>query len=162
MQTSHPPAGCTPDHWCKVCAATEAFLDRWGEQAYWLGWTLHDLFAAHQRAPFARFDHIGLVLCLAGKQVVELSDTEAVISHGNGHTTVFRKRPDRALEFVPVWTLCDPIQPHWWWPGDTGEAGGWSRRKAPNWYFWPHEYHLRGPRVSRFTMAGARHGKGDA
>lgn len=144
MHMSHAPVGCMPDQWRKVCAAAEAFLDHWGVPAYWLGWTLHDLFAAHCRAPFARLDHVGLALRLVGKQVIDMTDTEAVISHGNGRHTVFRKKPDRPCEFVPVWTVCDPIQPHQWWPGDSGEAGGWTRRKAPDWYFWLHEYHLRG------------------
>jgi hypothetical protein len=70
-----------PDHvpaerWWRAIADSDAFLNRWGEQAHMLGWTVRDLWGLHTppKNPHAtysrlsRYDQTGLIWLLEGSR----------------------------------------------------------------------------------------------
>jgi hypothetical protein len=63
--------------WRQACHDASRFLRTWGEDARALGWTSDDLFGLHPTAPLARYDHMGLVWLLGGKQIVALDARQA-------------------------------------------------------------------------------------
>ena len=65
-----------------------AFISRWEEQAYRLGWSPRDLFGLHPyqknqtatlQRRLGRYDATGLIWLLQGKPVVALTEAEAAI-----------------------------------------------------------------------------------
>ena len=78
-------------------------------QAARLGWQDWELFGCHRRAPFTPPGH-GLVLLLRGKELVALTEAEAVIRTLTGaHQTSRRKLRDplHPAERCLVWELGD-------------------------------------------------------
>jgi hypothetical protein len=60
------------------------FLETWGERACELGWTGEELFGLDPVAPLARYDRMGLIWFLQGREhVTELTATAAQLSGGN-------------------------------------------------------------------------------
>jgi hypothetical protein len=93
----HVPA----EHWWRAVADSDAFLNRWGEQAHALGWTARHLWGLHKplEKPHAsysrlsRYDQTGLCWMLQGREVVALTDTTAAIRWPGGSTTIYYRLP---------------------------------------------------------------------
>ena len=87
------------DRWQQAVADSDAFLNRWGEQAHTLGWTPRDLWGLHQppKNPHAtysrlsRYDATGLCWLLQGREVVALTADTAAIRWPSGNVTTYRK-----------------------------------------------------------------------
>ncbi|QEN86858.1 hypothetical protein FZC33_11205 [Labrys sp. KNU-23] len=75
-----------PRRWEQAKKDAAEFLADWGEQAAELGWTAKELFGLHPVAPLTRYDQMGLVWLLNGKEVDEITDRTAKI----GATTFYR------------------------------------------------------------------------
>ncbi|MGO8840852.1 MAG: hypothetical protein ACLQF1_06875 [Methyloceanibacter sp.] len=75
----------------------KAFLARWGEQAFFLDWTVDDLFGLHPIAPLARYDAMGLVWLLLARPVVALSEKSAAIENVSGAISLYRRYNKPAL-----------------------------------------------------------------
>jgi hypothetical protein len=75
------------------------FLARWGEQAEALGWTARDLFGLHMPperphpsySRLSRYDEIGLIWLLRGREVIALTEATAVIQGSTGAITIYRR-----------------------------------------------------------------------
>jgi hypothetical protein len=82
----------------------KAFLRDWGREAARLGWTDEDLFGLHPAVPSGRYDAMGLVPLLNGRNVVSISPDRATIATRSGGTlTYYRSR--RHKDAVAVWQL---------------------------------------------------------
>jgi len=93
------------DRWEQAIKDAGAFLTKWGVQARALGWTERDLFGLHPMPDWtaanysrlSRYDSTGLIWLLQGRQVVALTDTEAVILARSGSDLTYRKYNKPAL-----------------------------------------------------------------
>jgi hypothetical protein len=81
------PARFPAARWPQVITDAAAFLERWAAQAAALGWSTSELFGCDRRAPWQRLDAMGLVLLLRGKEVVALTNAEAVIRLRGGRVS---------------------------------------------------------------------------
>jgi hypothetical protein len=73
-------------------ADARQFLDIWGTCVRALGWTGEELFGLDPGAPLARYDRMGLVWFLQGREhVIELGAIAARLSGGN----TFYRQPQR-------------------------------------------------------------------
>ncbi|MGN8119955.1 hypothetical protein [Labrys sp. 22185] len=77
-----------PRRWERAKQDAVEFLADWGEQAAELGWTAQELFGLHPVAPLTRYDAMGLVWLLNGKEVTAITDRTAKI----GATTYYRTK----------------------------------------------------------------------
>jgi hypothetical protein len=99
-----------PDHvhherWQQAIADGHRFLGQWYEKAAELSWTARDLFglppvperptANYQR--LSRYDQIGLIWLLQGKQVLALTEDTAAIENPSGSITVYRRHNKPAM-----------------------------------------------------------------
>jgi hypothetical protein len=85
----------------------DTFLRAWGSKALELGWTGEELFGLDPVAPMARYDGMGLIWLLKGReQVTELTATHAKLS-GN-HT--FSRRAALTSE-IPIPKTATPVIP---------------------------------------------------
>jgi hypothetical protein len=110
LSSMSPPSGYPERAWTQLLADAGRFLDRWGAQAARLGWQTWELFGCHRRAPFGRIQGMGLVLLLRGKELVALTDAEAVIRTATGARQTYRRKPHDPLhpaERCLVWELGD-------------------------------------------------------
>jgi hypothetical protein len=89
IRSMSPVNGYTPEQWGQLIRDADAFLDRWGATASALGWTTLDLFAIHPTAPAVRYDAKGLIPCLHGNAVAELSEDAATIRTRSGSALRF-------------------------------------------------------------------------
>lgn len=91
----------------RVIADARQFLDSgWAHQAAALGWDDLSLFGVHPRAPEARLDCRGLVVALAGRRIIALSDMSASIEAGGGAIlTHYRRTKNTYGEAIPIWEL---------------------------------------------------------
>jgi hypothetical protein len=93
------------DRWQQAVADGRHFLAHWGDQAQALGWTAKDLFgllpAPEHASPtfnrFARYDEIGLIWLLHGREVTALGETTAAIRGPTGAITVYRRHNKPAV-----------------------------------------------------------------
>jgi hypothetical protein len=76
---AHCPANVDEKRWRQAVADAGRFQATWGGLASGLGWTADDLFGLHPVAPLARYDAMGLVWLLRGREVVGLDTTTAQI-----------------------------------------------------------------------------------
>ncbi len=92
------PASCPDAKWQALREDAYRFLSGWAAQAHRLGWTAFDLFGVHRIRPRARFDCMGLVPLLRGREVAALSEDQAAIKTANDKTLTYRRkigpRPD--------------------------------------------------------------------
>jgi hypothetical protein len=87
------------DRWQLAVDDGRAFLTRWGEQAEALGWTARDLFGLHMPperphpsySRLSRYDEIGLIWLLRGREVIALTEATAVIQGSTGAITIYRR-----------------------------------------------------------------------
>ena len=93
------------DRWQAAVDDGRRFLARWGEQADALGWTARDLFGLHKPpanphpnySRLSRYDEIGLIWLLRGREVVALTDATAAIQSSTGALTIYRRHNKHAL-----------------------------------------------------------------
>jgi hypothetical protein len=111
-----------PDHapverWRLAVDDGRVFLTRWGEQAEALGWTAKDLFGL-QTPPekphpsysrLSRYDEIGLIWLLCGREVVALTEATAAIQNPTGAITIYRRHNKPALG--PIGDSLDDLEP---------------------------------------------------
>jgi hypothetical protein len=105
-----PPQDYPEPAWTQLAADAERFLERWGLPAARLGWPAWELFGCHHHAPFGRIEGMGLVLLLRGKELIALTDAEAVIRTATGAHQTYRRKPHDPLHPVErclVWELRD-------------------------------------------------------
>ncbi|MGJ4855478.1 hypothetical protein ACN6KF_001424 [Labrys sp. La1] len=75
-----------PKRWERAKLDAIEFLADWGHEAAELGWTAEDLFSLHAVAPLTRYDVMGLVWLLNGKEVSAIDERTAKV----GPTTIYR------------------------------------------------------------------------
>jgi hypothetical protein len=103
--------------WQVAVEDARRFLARWGHQAHDLGWTPRDLFGLHKPpakphpsySRLSRYDEIGLIWLLCGREVVALTDATAAIQNPTAAITVFRRFNKPALG--PVGDCLDDLEP---------------------------------------------------
>jgi hypothetical protein len=100
LQTK-PPELVPVERWRQCIEDGSRFLAKWGEQAESLGWSSADLFGL---APFpdkphpsynrmSRYDQVGLIWLLEGREVVALTaDTATIRNPSSGTVTTYRRR----------------------------------------------------------------------
>ena len=88
-----PPPGFTRWRWRRVGDEAGMFVDRWGAEAIRLGWTVHDVFGAHDGAPTQRRDCMGLVVLLGDSSIVAIDPHGADVVTAGGARQRFRRRP---------------------------------------------------------------------
>jgi hypothetical protein len=111
------PALVPVDRWQAAVDGGQRFLARWGEQAEVLGWTAKDLFGLHQPpanphpnySRLSRYDEIGLIWLLRGREVVALTEATAAIQSSTGAITIYRRHNKPALG--PVGDCLDDLEP---------------------------------------------------
>jgi hypothetical protein len=89
------PVAC----WQAAVEDGRRFLARWGEQAEAFGWTARDLFGLHMPperphpsySRLSRYDEIGLIWLLRGREVIALTEATAVIQGSTGAITIYRR-----------------------------------------------------------------------
>src|SRR5262245_34134362 len=113
-------AGCPDlvpvDRWQAAVDDGRRFLARWGDQAEALGWTARDLFGLHQPPAvphpsytrLSRYDEIGLIWLLCGREVVALTEATAAIQNPTNGITIYRRHNKPALG--PVGDSLDDFQ----------------------------------------------------
>jgi hypothetical protein len=84
--------GVDNPRYVEALADAETFLQRWGAQAQALGWQADDLFRLHSTAPLARYDVMGLVWLLRGREVVAVTAQTATIRTASGGTLTYHRR----------------------------------------------------------------------
>jgi hypothetical protein len=65
--------------WRQLHADLNSFLKTWGDEADYLGWSDRELYGMAMAASRVRFGEMGLVPILAGRRVVAMDETHAVI-----------------------------------------------------------------------------------
>jgi hypothetical protein len=93
LHSMPPPTGFSHERWRRVVLASGKFLARWAADADRLGWDTLDVFGAHETAPAARFDCMGLVLLLDRREVVAIDPEGADLVTVTGARQRFRRRP---------------------------------------------------------------------
>jgi hypothetical protein len=113
---SRCPEHVPVERWQQALADGQRFLARWDERAHALGWTATDLFGLHKPpakphpsySRLSRYDEIGLIWLLCGREVVALTDATAAIQNPTAAITVFRRFDKPALG--PVGDSLDDFQ----------------------------------------------------
>ena len=97
-------AGMMPLDRLRLVRDAKAFLRDWGREAARLAWTEEDLFGLHPAAPNGRYDAMGLVPLLNGRNVISIAPDRATIAARSGGTlTYYRNRLQK--DAVAVWQL---------------------------------------------------------
>ena len=94
--------GVSAARWDRLQMDAAVFLETWGAQAAALDWTAHDLFGANRTKAIERVDLAGLVVLINGRELVAITDSEAVISTRTGVSLTHRRK---WIEPVPGQTL---------------------------------------------------------
>jgi hypothetical protein len=114
---SRCPELVVPERWQQTVVDAQRFLARWDEQAHALGWTAKDLFGL-QTPPekphpsysrLSRYDEIGLIWLLRGREVVALTEATAAIQNPTGAITIYRRHNKPALG--PIGDSLDDLEP---------------------------------------------------
>ena len=97
-------SGCpelvSEDRWRRCVEDGHRFVTAWADRAEALGWTARDLFGLmpvprHAEPGFSRltrYDEIGLIWLLAGREVGALTEATAAIKSPTGAITTYRKK----------------------------------------------------------------------
>jgi hypothetical protein len=102
---SRCPEHVPVERWQLAVDNAHAFLARWGDQAEALGWTARDLFGLHMPperphpsySRLSRYDEIGLIWLLRGREVIALTEATAAIQNPTGAITIYRRHNKPAL-----------------------------------------------------------------
>jgi hypothetical protein len=105
------------ERWQLAVEDARRFFARWGQQAEALGWTARDLFGLNKPPAkphpsyscLSRYDEIGLVWLLQGREVVALAEATAAIQSSTGAITIYRRHNKPALG--PVGDSLDDFEP---------------------------------------------------
>jgi hypothetical protein len=87
------PANVDERRWRQAVTDARRFLTAWGGLATGLGWTADDLFGLHPIAPLARYEVMGLIWTLRGREVVGLDARAAQIRATSGGLLTFTRPP---------------------------------------------------------------------
>jgi hypothetical protein len=87
------PAGFTPDRWQSVVDAAGQFIERWADEAVRCGWSEFDAFGAHDEAPTARRDAMGVVTMLGDRAIAAIDEHGADLITVSGARQRFSRRP---------------------------------------------------------------------
>jgi hypothetical protein len=95
------------ERWQQAVEDGRRFLARWSEQASTLGWSDDDLFGLHQPpdhphpsySRLSRYDRLGMIWILEGRQVVILTADSAVIKTSTG-AVAYRRNHGRPATTV--------------------------------------------------------------
>jgi hypothetical protein len=101
LNCASPITGFSAETWQRLINDGGAFLDRWGNEAAALGWTVTDVFGVDPTAPAARFDRMGLVPLINGGAVVAIDATSATLKTRTGGT--LRYHLANVAGAVPLW-----------------------------------------------------------
>ena len=93
------------EHWQQTTTDARHFLALWSEKAAGLGWTATDLLglppvperSAVNYQRLSRYDQVGLIWLLHGRQVLALTNNTAAIENPSGSITVYRRHNKPAL-----------------------------------------------------------------
>jgi hypothetical protein len=91
MRMSTPDA-VPPKAWAQLASDSKRFLSEWAEQAFRLGWTVHDLWGCHETRPYDRLDYAGLLWLLDGHEIGAMTADAATIKFLNGRFQTYRRR----------------------------------------------------------------------
>jgi len=105
LQVIPCPAAAPPDRWNRIIVAAGALLAQWGAQLTAMGWTTADLFGAHPEAPLARYDCAGLVLLLAGSDIIAVTADQVKMRTRAGAIQTFYRSTSNASCRVLLWEL---------------------------------------------------------
>jgi hypothetical protein len=90
----HPRSGCSPARWRQLLTDAQSFIaDGWLHRAHSLGWTYADLLGCDRDAPWARVEHMGLVVLLDGNRVIWITAQAAYLKTNTGAAQRFRRVP---------------------------------------------------------------------
>lgn len=112
------------ERWQQAITDGRQFLAQWSEKAAGLGWTARDLLGlpsapetpAANYERLSRYDQVGLVWLLQGRQVLALTEDTAAIENPSGSITAYRRHNMPAI---------GPV-------GDSSEDPGQRAIKADN------------------------------
>jgi hypothetical protein len=91
---SRPRGGCAPARWRTLLADVRSFIEAgWLHRAHALGWYILELLGCDRVAPFARYDHMALVLLLSGGRMSGLTNIVAIIETLSGGRLTHRRVP---------------------------------------------------------------------
>jgi hypothetical protein len=111
---SRCPELVVPERWQQTVVDAQRFLARWDEQAHALGWTAKDLQTPPEKphpsySRLSRYDEIGLIWLLRGREVVALTEATAAIQNPTGAITIYRRHNKPALG--PIGDSLDDLEP---------------------------------------------------
>jgi hypothetical protein len=89
--------------WEEILGDGERFLDRWLDRAE--GWSQYDLFGLHPEFPAERYDCMGLIPLLAGREVIELTAAAATVLTKSGAKLTYT-RPTAPTDTC-IWHLAE-------------------------------------------------------
>jgi len=91
IQLMSKPKKLEMRYWQIFLDDTGRFLDLFVHQAAKLGWRPEDIFCCHREAPNNRYDCMGLIFLLQGKEIIEISESKVVMVNQNGQKLSFVK-----------------------------------------------------------------------
>lgn len=86
------PEALTEKRWFKLRKDLRRFTEQWLDIALGCGWTLHDIYGAPRELHHRRLDQCGVVMILAGRDVVSIDSNRIVIDIGHGATSTFYRQ----------------------------------------------------------------------
>jgi len=93
----------SPEQWHQFCDDAHRFIDQgWWHRAFALGWDRLELVGVNRIAPWARYDHMGLVLLIRGGQVIGMDERTAKIETPTGAHQSYRRAPLNRGEVVLI------------------------------------------------------------
>jgi len=84
-------------------------MERFAAQASAFGWTVGQIFGAHQIAPVTRLDAMGLILLLQSREVVAIDKDAATIRTAGGKHLRFRRDTVNPREQRLLWEPHDVV-----------------------------------------------------
>jgi len=109
LRTMAAPAAFPAAEWSAIVETADQLLREWGTKLAALGWTTRDLFGCHPERPRDRFDTMGAVPLLVGREVVLVDDRTMLLKtllEPGARQTLQRKRGRAAREpAVMLWEL---------------------------------------------------------
>jgi hypothetical protein len=107
LETRPRPESIPAERWTQAVADASYLVHDWGQALFRCGWTLADLFSAHQEKPLTRFDAMGLGLLLQGRKIGPIDQDRIAIRQLGGAVLHFRRPRVSVAETVMLWKLRD-------------------------------------------------------
>ena len=86
------PPNIPEARWSRIVDNAARFADRWGRQAFDLGWSVRDVFGCHPARPRERIDQAGLVWFIGDGEVIAITADTAVIQTSTGNRLTYYRR----------------------------------------------------------------------